>query len=199
MRIGIFGGTFDPPHIGHLILAEDAREQLRLDRILWVLTPFPPHKTTQKISPVQDRMSMVMLAIAGNSFFSLSRVDIDREPPHYAADTVGLLREKDPKDEFYYLMGSDSLRDLLTWHEPLRFVSLCHGIGVMTRHNETPDKSKLDLEIKGLSEKLYYLRTPVIEISGSDIRKRVEQEKSFRYLVPDKIIHYILNHKLYQS
>lgn len=199
LRIGIFGGTFDPPHIGHLILAEDAREQLKLERVLWVLTPFPPHKTMQKISPVQDRMSMVMLAIAGNSNFSLSRLDMDREPPHYAADTVTLLRESNPRDELFYLMGTDSLNDLPTWHEPHRFISSCDGIGVMLRHDETPDTSKLELEIRGLSEKLHFLHTPVIEISGLEIRNRVAHGESIRYLVTDKIYHYILNHKLYQS
>ncbi len=199
MRVGIFGGTFDPPHIGHLILAEDACEQLRLDQVLWVLTPFPPHKTMQKISPVQVRMSMVLLAIAGNIKFRLSRVDMDREPPHYAADTVALLREKNPKDELFYLMGADSLNDLVSWHEPQRFVSLCQGIGVMMRHDETPGISKAELEIGGLKEKLHFLKTPVVEISGSDIRDRAANEKSFRYLVLDKIHQYILNHKLYQS
>lgn len=199
MRIGIFGGTFDPPHIGHLILAEDAREQLDLDQVLWVLTPYPPHKTMQKISPVQDRMSMVLLAIAGNSNFNLSRVDMDREPPHFAADTVAILREKNPKDEFFYLMGADSLNDLPAWHEPHMFISLCHGIAVMMRHDEALETSKLELEIGGLSEKLHFLQTPVIEISGSDIRARVGEGKSIRYLVPDKIHHYILNHKLYHS
>jgi nicotinate-nucleotide adenylyltransferase len=198
MRIGIFGGTFDPPHIGHQILAEDAREQLGLDQVLWVLTPFPPHKTTQKISPIQDRMSMVLLAIAGNTTFYLSRVDIDREPPHYAADTVALLHEKNPKDKLFYLMGADSLDDLPAWHEPQRFVSLCYGIGVMMRKDKIPDTSKLELKIVGLSEKLHFLRTPMIEISGSDIRERATAGKSFRYLVPEKIHHYILNQKLYQ-
>jgi nicotinate-nucleotide adenylyltransferase len=198
MRIGIFGGTFDPPHIGHLILAEDAREQLELDQVLWVLTSFPPHKTMQRISPVQDRMTMVLLAIAGNIKFSFSRVEIDRPPPHYAADTVALLREKNPRDEFYYLMGADSLGDLPTWHDPKRFVSLCNGIGVMMRQNEALNPSKLELKIIGLHEKLHFLKTPLIEISGSDIRDRAAGGKPFRYLVPDKIFRYILNHKLYQ-
>jgi nicotinate-nucleotide adenylyltransferase len=198
MRIGIFGGTFDPPHIGHLILAEDACAQMGLDQVLWVLTPFPPHKKRQKISPVQDRMSMVLLAIAGNSNFNLSRVDIDRDPPHYAVDTVALLREKNPKDEFFYLMGADSLIDLPTWHEPQRFISQCRGIAVMKRQDETIDTSKIELEIGSLKGKLYFLQTPQIEISGSDIRLRAASGKSFRYLVPDKIYHFILNHKLYQ-
>ncbi len=199
MRIGIFGGTFDPPHLGHLILAEDAREQLGLDQVLWVLTPYPPHKTKQRISPLHDRMSMVLLAISGNAKFNLSRVDIDRPPPHYAVDTVAMLREKKPKDEFFYLMGADSLSDLLTWHEPEKFVSLCHGIGVMMRHEDDPNTTNLELKIPNLSDKLHFLETPLIEISGSFIRDRASGGKQFRYLVPDKIHQYIFNHKLYQS
>jgi nicotinate-nucleotide adenylyltransferase len=198
MRIGVFGGTFDPPHIGHLILAEDAREQLELDLVLWVLTPYPPHKTKQKISPVHDRMSMVLLAISGNAKFSLSRVDIDRQPPHYAVDTVALLVEKNAKAEIVYLMGADSLNDLPTWHEPGKLVELCHGIGVMMRHGEVPNTHQLELQIAGLSEKLHLLETPLIEVSGSDIRHRVAAGKQFRYLVPEKVHHYILNHILYK-
>lgn len=199
MKFGIFGGTFDPPHIGHLILAEEASEQLVLDQVLWVLTPFPPHKTNQKISPIQDRMTMVLLAITGNRKFNLSRVDIDRPPPHYAVDTVSLLSEKYPGNEYYYLMGADSLNDLPTWHEPIQFVSRCHGIGVMIRHGESIDSSKLEAEIPGLNEKLHFLKTPQIDVSGSGIRSRVESGRQFRYYVPDKIFHYILNHKLYQD
>jgi len=199
MKIGIFGGTFDPPHIGHLILAEEAQAQLELDHVLWVLTPFPPHKKMQKICPLNDRMTMLLLAIAGNKKFSLSRVDIDRQPPHYAVDTVAQLREKSPKAEFYYLMGADSLNDLPTWHEPVQFVTLCHGIGIMMRHGESPVTTNLEAEITGLTEKLHFLQTPRIEISGTDIRRRVGNGMQFRYFVPEKIYHYILNHKLYQS
>jgi len=199
MKIGIFGGTFDPPHIGHLILAEEAAEQLELDHVLWVLTPFPPHKKKQIISQLQDRMSMVLLAIAGNPKFSLSRVDIDRQPPHYAADTVSLMREKSPGDEFIYLMGVDSLNDLPTWHEPVKFVSLCHGVGIMMRHGESVDATSLEAQIPGIYKKLRFLETPIIDISGSDIRRRVESGKQFRYFVPEKIFHYILNHKMYQD
>jgi len=198
MKIGIFGGTFDPPHIGHLILAEEAAEQLELDHVLWVLTPFPPHKKMQKISSLQDRMSMVLLAIAENRMFSLSRVDIDRQPPHYAADTVLLLREKSPVDEFYYLMGADSLNDLPTWHEPVLFVSYCHVIGIMGRPEEFVNTTALETQIPGLNKKLHFLNTPLIQISGSDIRSRVHGGKQFRYFVPEKIYHFILNHKLYQ-
>jgi nicotinate-nucleotide adenylyltransferase len=199
MRIGIFGGTFDPPHIGHLILAQEAQAQLVLDHVLWVLTPFPPHKIMQKISPIPDRITMVLMAIAGNRKFSLSRVDIDRQPPHFAVDTVAILREKSPKDEFIYLMGADSLNDLPDWHDPVQFVSICDDIGIMVRSGETVLTSKLEAKIPGLTEKLHFLETPIIEISGTDIRNRVENGKQFRYFVPGRIYHYILNHKLYQS
>jgi nicotinate-nucleotide adenylyltransferase len=153
----------------------------------------------QKISPLQDRMTMVLLAIAGNQNFSLSRVDIDRQPPHYAIDTVKLLREKYPRDEYIYLMGADSLFDLPTWHDPVQFVEQCHGLGIMKRHGELVDTTQLEAEIPGLREKIHFLETPIIEISGSDIRRRVESGLQFRYFVPDKIYHYIINHRLYQS
>lgn len=197
MKIGIFGGTFDPPHIGHLILAEEALEQLSLDEILWVLTPFPPHKVDIKVSPVEDRMTMVLLAIAGNSKFNLSRVDLDRPAPQYASGTMLILTDKYPKDELVYLMGADSLNELKTWHEPMRFISLCHGIGVMRRHGENYDVENIEQEFPGIKKKLLFIETPIIEISGSDIRERAAQGRGFRYFIPDKIFHYILNHKLY--
>jgi nicotinate-nucleotide adenylyltransferase len=199
MRIGIFGGTFNPPHIGHLILAQEALAQLLLDQVLWVVTPFPPHKKMQEILPIQDRITMVLLAISGNTKFKLSRIDIDRQPPHYAVDTVALLRNKFPEDEFYYLMGADSLNDLKDWHDPIRFISICHGIGIMMRHGEAVDTQKLVADIPGLNNKLHFLETPVIEISGTDIRNRVMSNNQFRYFVPEKIYHYIINHKLYQA
>ncbi len=198
MKIGIFGGTFDPPHIGHLILAQEAMEQLQLDHILWVLTPFPPQKPNQKISALDDRMTLVLLAIAGNSAFGLSRVDIDRQPPHYAVDTMALLHKRSPKDELYYLMGGDSLNDLPAWHEPVKFVSACHRIGVMMRQGEVIDLAKLEAQIAGLREKIIFLQAPNIEISGSEIRKRAGDGKQFRYFIPEKIYRYILNHRLYQ-
>jgi len=199
MRIGILGGTFDPPHIGHLILASEAQEQLDLDHVLWVLTPYPPHKRSQKISPLENRLTMVLLAIAGNPRFKLSRVDIDREPPHFATDTVTVLRQKSPKDMFYYLLGADSMFDLPTWHEPDKFISLCDGIGVMMRNDISGDMKKLRESLPGLQKKLHILEVPLIDISGSDIRRRVADGKQFRYFVTDKIYHYILNHQLYQS
>jgi nicotinate-nucleotide adenylyltransferase len=199
MKLGILGGTFDPPHIGHLILAEEAQAQLKLDHVLWVLTPFPPHKKKQKITPLKDRLKMVVGAITDNPIFILSTVDINRPQPHYAVDTLQLLHDAAPNDELYYLMGADELNDLPTWHQPVVFLCRCKGIGVMMRHGETINIAQLEGEIPGLSAKLHYLKTPIIEISASDIRKRVEQGKNFRYFVPKAVFQYIIKNKLYLS
>src|SRR5512134_3010613 len=104
MRLGIFGGTFDPPHLGHLILAAEAQAQLGLERILWVLTPFPPHKTDQQVTSLGDRLDLLAAALDDDPAFELCRVDIDRPPPHYAVDTVGLLHAQYPQARLVYLM-----------------------------------------------------------------------------------------------
>jgi nicotinate-nucleotide adenylyltransferase len=197
MKIGVFGGTFDPPHIGHLILAQESQYQLQLDRILWVLTPFPPHKTSEVISPVAHRSEMLKLAIENNRDFQFSTIDIDRVPPLYAVDTLQLLKDKAPKDEFHYLMGGDSLSELLTWHHPAEFVDICSGIVVMLRGNQELYVSKLEEAIPGLKKKAHYLQTPLIEISATDIRNRVKKGGNFRYFVPEKVYQYILKNELY--
>jgi len=131
-RVGVFGGTFDPPHNGHLALANAARQQLGLDNVLWVITADPPHKRGHFISPAADRLSLVNAAIAGQPGMVLSRVELDRPGPQWAADTVRLLSEADPETDLVYLMGGDSLRDLPNWGRPdqlLRYASL----GVLRR------------------------------------------------------------------
>ncbi len=133
LRLGIFGGTFDPPHIAHLILAAEAVDQMALDKVLWVLTPFPPHKTDKEITPCAQRLELLQAAIAGDSRFELSRVEIDRQPPHFALDTVTLLHQAYPGSRLVYLMGGDSLADLPVWYKPQQFVAACDEIGVMQR------------------------------------------------------------------
>lgn len=199
MRIGILGGTFDPPHSGHLILASEALEQLNLDQVLWVLTPDPPHKQDQVITTLPDRLTMVELAIEGNPRFILSRVDIDRPPPHFAVDTMVILRQQSPEDEFYYLMGLDSLDDLPDWHMPVEFVQQCHYIAVMLRAGEHVDVPELEADIPGLSNRLIFLRTPIIEISGAEIRRRAYKGRPYRYFLPDKVYQYIQEKHLYQA
>jgi nicotinate-nucleotide adenylyltransferase len=199
MKIGVFGGTFDPPHIGHQILAAEAAEQLNLDQVLWVLTPYPPHKTDQEITPLENRLIMVEIALSGNKEFALSKIDINRKPPHYAKDTLALLRNQSPDDEFYYLMGLDSLNDLKKWHMPAEFIDLCHGIGVMLRIGENLDTEKIFIEFPGLYGKLYLLKIPIIEISSSEIRTRIKMGEHFRYFVLEDIYQYILKNRLYQG
>jgi len=199
MRIGIFGGTFDPPHIGHLILAAEAQFQLGLDQILWVLTPYPPHKQGHNITLIQHRIDMVQLAIAGNKSFKLSRVDIDRIPPHYAVDTMRLLRENTPGADLIYLMGEDSLIDLPTWHKPAEFVNECSLIGIMRRPGTGCNFPELEALIPGIDRKLQFLDTPLIEISATLIRQRIMNGEPFRYYLNPNVYQLVKKRNLYKN
>ena len=199
MRLGILGGTFDPPHIGHLVLASEAQAQLGLQLVLWVLTPSPPHKQDQLIAPLPDRLAMLLAALGDNPFFRLSRVDIERQPPHYAVDTVRLLQASHPEAELIYLMGGDSLRDLLTWHQPAAFVQACAAIGVMQRLGVPVDLERVYQAIPGLAEKVTFIETPWLEISSSDIRQRVQQGRPYRYLLPQLVFDLIAQRELYRQ
>ncbi|HNB50691.1 MAG TPA: nicotinate-nucleotide adenylyltransferase, partial [Anaerolineales bacterium] len=187
MRIGIFGGTFDPPHLGHLILAAEAYHQCRLDRLLWVLTPDPPHKPDQKITPLATRLAMVQACIADAPEFELSTVDIDRAPPHYALDTVRLLREQHPNDKLIYLMGSDSLLNLHLWHQPLDFIRACDGIGVTRRTDEYINLPALDARLPGLAGKVQFVVSMILGISSSEIRTRIGSGAPVRYYLHPKV------------
>lgn len=199
MKLGIFGGTFDPPHLGHLILAAEAQHQLALDCVLWVLTSDPPHKTGQSISGWSIRLELLEAAIGENKGFIISRVDIDRPPPHYAFETVRLLKRDYPEAELVYLMGGDELRDLPTWKQPSDFVSACDAIGVMRRPADAIDLSILERDIPGLTEKVWFLAAPLIEISASEIRRRARLGQPIRYFLPPPVYDLILERKLYQS
>ncbi|MCC6146005.1 MAG: nicotinate (nicotinamide) nucleotide adenylyltransferase [Anaerolineaceae bacterium] len=197
MRIGIFGGTFDPPHLGHLILAEEALYQLALDRILWVLTEIPPHKLGWRITELEDRVRLTEAAIGCHPFFSLSRIEIDRPGPHFAVDTVRMLKEEYPHDGLFYIMGEDSLRDLPTWRSPDDFVHEVDGIGVMRRTGVTLDSAGLEESLKGIFSKVLFFDTPLIEISASAIRERVRAGKPFRYFLLPQVYDLILENDLY--
>ncbi len=197
MKIGIFGGTFDPPHIGHQILAAEALEQLCLDCVYWVLTPYPPHKQSGLVTSVSHRLKMVELAIDDNPNFILSNVDIERDPPHYALDTILILKAILPGDELFYLMGLDSLNDLPAWHHPIDFIAVCDHIGVMVREGQELNLAQLEIRIPGISKKVLFLKTPLIGISASDIRARAISGRQFRYLVPNSVYQYIQKNHLY--
>ncbi len=198
-RIGVFGGTFDPPHVAHLILACEARAQLHLDKLLWVLTSIPPHKLGQPITPLDDRLAMLKLALANEPAFQISRVDIDRPGPHYSTDTMRLLHEADPAATLVFLIGEDSLRDLTTWHEPAKLVAECDEIGVMRRPGVLTDPVALEKEIPGLAAKAHFVEAPLLEIASNDIRRRVEDGRPFRYFVPEAVYGYIVEKGLYRK
>jgi len=197
-RIGIFGGTFDPPHLGHLILASEARAQLRLNRLLWVLTPIPPHKLNQPISSLEDRLAMVKLALKDEPAFEFSGIEIKRPGPHYTLDTLRIVSEQYPKADVILLLGGDSLRDLPTWHKPMEVVAACHQIGVMRRPGDSIDMAKLEKKIPGLNRKVKFVEAPLLEIASSEIRRRAARGLPFRYYLLPAIYQYIQKHHLYQ-
>ncbi len=198
-RLGIFGGTFDPPHIGHLILATEARDQLDLDCTVWMLTPDPPHKRGEKVTDIEHRLNMVKLAIEDDDRFKLSYVDINRPGPHYTVDSVKLLKEQYPERELFYLMGGDSLQHLPEWHQSNALLSHLDGVGVMRRPGDDIDLSELVDALPELSEKLHFVTAPLLEISAEQIRIRAGESRAYRYYVLPKIYRYILKHGLYQD
>jgi nicotinate-nucleotide adenylyltransferase len=197
-RIGIFGGTFDPPHVGHLILASEAHARLQLDRLLWVLTPDPPHKQDQVITGLAHRLAMVRLAISGEPDFELSTVEMDRPGPHFALDTVKAVADLNPGAELVYLMGGDSLHDLPTWHQPSELVAALYAIGVMHRPGDAVDLHALEGVIPGISRRIHFVDAPMMEISSSEIRRRVSTDQPFRYFLPPPVFQYIRENNLYR-
>ncbi len=197
MRIGVFGGTFDPPHLGHLILATEAAYQFHLARVLWVLTPDPPHKLVVPVSPVEYRLQMVQTIIAGDDLFKLSRVDLDRPGPHYAVDTLHLLHKADLDAELVYLMGGDSLRDLPTWYHPKELLNICSVLGVMHRVGEDVDLAALEQQLPGLAARVEFIVAPLMEISSSQIRQRIANGQPFKHFLTRSVYTIIRMNGLY--
>lgn len=198
-RIGIFGGTFDPPHVAHLVLAAECLYQLGLDRILWVLTPNPPHKLGQEISPLPQRLELLQAALAGNPAFRLSRVDIDRPAPHYAVGTIPLLRAAFPRAELVYLIGGDSLHDLPRWFHPAELVEAVDAFGVMRRPGDAVDLPALERSLPGLASKTHFVDAPLLEISSTQIRARVAASRPYRYYLPVRVYRLIEARGYYRS
>ena len=198
-RLGIFGGTFDPPHVGHQILAMEAYDQLQLDKVLWVLAPNPPHKLGKKISDLEIRIEMVRAAIDDDPIFEFSSVDIDRPGPHYVLDTMRILREQRSGAELVFLMGGDSLHDLPTWHKPDVFIDACDYLGVMHRPGEVIELEELETRFPGLSTKVEFIEAPLLEISSNQIRSLAIEDKPFRYYLPFEVFKIVEARDLYQK
>ncbi|MBA7683487.1 Nicotinate-nucleotide adenylyltransferase [subsurface metagenome] len=198
MNIGVLGGTFDPIHMGHLIVAEGVKIQLDLAEILFVPAGQPWLKVNNYISPIKHRVQMVSLALASKPYFKLSTIEIERAGPSYTVDTIAELRSQiGTGDKLFFILGWDNLVQLPQWREPSRLVEMCPLVAVPRVGYPTPELSSLEAAIPGLSENTILLNTPQIDISASQIRDRVAQGLSIRNLVPEPVERYIAQHKLY--
>ena len=196
-RLGIIGGTFDPIHLGHLIIAEEFWYRLRLERVLFLPTSSPPHKVGQAISPVDDRLAMLGLAIEGNPHFAISVIDAERPGLTYTADTLPILQARNPRAQLYFLIGLDSLRDLPTWHEPGRIVRQAR-LGVAGRPGVELDLPAVLAQVPEAAGRIDFVDVPLIGISASDIRQRVRDGAPITYQVPAAVEAYIYAHRLYR-
>jgi nicotinate-nucleotide adenylyltransferase len=200
MDIGVLGGTFDPIHSGHLIIAEEARLKLRLARVLFVPAGQPWLKTGRTISPAAHRVEMVRGAIATNPHFELSTVEVDRPGPSYSVQTIAILQQQlGTEAAFFFLVGWDSLAELPQWKEPAKLIQLCKLVAVTRPGFSRPDLKTLEASVPGVTQSFVWLDIPPVDISSSDIRKRVAQGLSIHDLVSDEVESYIKEQKLYRQ
>lgn len=196
-RVGLFGGTFDPIHYGHLVIAEDARVYLGLDKVHFAPAFQPPHKSQGTYSSFEHRVSMVELAIKSNPRFSLSLIETRLPVPSYTVDTVRAFRRELPADTvLYFIMGMDSLANILTWHKPGELLQLCR-IVVAERAGYQVDIASLDARLPGLRQSLELIDTPELSISSTDLQRRLRRGLSVRYQLPTLVEQYILRQNLY--
>lgn len=199
MRIGILGGTFDPVHIGHLVVAEEARVKLGLDQVVFVPTGQPWLKVDRPVTPSSQRLEMVRLATEGNAYFWVSTEEVERPGPTYTVDTLMSFAEKLGPAEFDFIMGQDSFADFPLWKDPERVLELCRLVVVPRTGTTLADLDAVSREVHGVREKTIQLDAPVIGISSSDLRRRRATGQSIRYLVPGQVEDYIREQGLYSS
>jgi nicotinate-nucleotide adenylyltransferase len=202
MRIGVFGGTFDPVHVGHLILAEQAREQGRLDEVWFVPAPRPPQKEGQAVTRFEARVEMLALATAGNPSFRVDELEKERHGPSYTVETLAELRRRHPAHTFFLLIGSDALADLPTWRDPAGILAQA-GLLVMARPgsplysaDELRGRLGLAADVPVSVEVVW---APLIEIASRVLRRRMSEGRSIRYMVPRGVEAYIHDKGLYRT
>jgi len=198
VNIGVLGGTFDPIHVGHLILAEEARIKLGLSKVLFVPAGQPWLKVDRVITPQNHRVEMVRRAITTNPYFELGTVEVERPGPSYTVDTMTMLqKELGAEANFFFILGHDTLADLWLWKEPRELVQICRLVVAPRLSSSLLDLNSLELAIPGVRDNIIQLDMPVVEISSSEIRRRLAQGLSIRYLVPDEVEKYIIEQKVY--
>lgn len=199
-KVGILGGTFDPIHLGHLIIGENAYDECELENVLVMPSGQPPHKENSTISDEKHRSTMVKLAIAGNKHFEYSDFELNRKGNIYTADTLELLTSKYPDIHFFFILGEDSLLDIEKWYEPAKIMGLC---SIVVTHRNDGDDTILNKQIEYLKCKynadIIKLDVPLIDISSTNIRERVSQGKTIKYFVNSEVESYIYKNNLYKE
>jgi nicotinate-nucleotide adenylyltransferase len=200
MKVGIMGGTFDPPHIAHLIIAELARVRLELDKIVFIPAGDPWMKSAHIITSTEKRVEMVSLAIASNPAFSLSHIEVNRPGPTYTVDTIEQLSEEVGHDAgLFLLLGWDSVAELPSWKAPYRISKMARIVAFPRPGFVKPNTAELEKTMPGIAERIVYIDEPYLSISSTCIRQRVREGKSIRYMVPDTIGQYITENNLYKA
>lgn len=198
MKIGIMGGTFDPPHIGHLVIAEQAYQQLQLDAIWFAPVGQPPHKDNQLVTPAVHRVEMTRLAIRNNPHFALIEDDVKRPAPHYITVLFEMLQEAHRGYQWYLIIGGDSFVELPRWYQPSRLLQLTR-LAVALRPGYIPDMPKLEESLPGVTANTEWLDSPLIDLASHDLQRRARMGLSLRYIIPDRVADYIHQHQLYSN
>ena len=198
MDIGVLGGTFDPIHLGHLLVAEEVRTQLGLAEIVFVPASQPQLRANSPVAPAEHRVQMIRLALANKPYCKLSTTEIDRAGPSYSVDTIAEFQgQLGAQDELFFILGWDSLAELPQWREPSRLIKLCRLVAVPRPGYSLPDLNQLEAKIPGLPRRVILMEKPEIDISATEIRNRVAQGLSIRHLIPESVERYIKQYRLY--
>jgi nicotinate-nucleotide adenylyltransferase len=198
VHVGIYGGIFNPPHLGHLVAAQEAHAQLGLDLVVWMPVGEPPHRSIEPDPGAEVRLELVELAIAGDERFRTSRLELDRGGPSYTVDTLRALREQGPDDELFLILGGDQASALPRWREPEEILKLAT---VVVFARATHSRNAIGVQLARLrgAEKLRFLDMPRIDISSTMVRRRAAAGSPIRYLVPDKVANFIGAQNLYSA
>jgi nicotinate-nucleotide adenylyltransferase len=200
MKIGVLGGTFDPIHLGHLAIAEEARRLLALSQVIFMPAGQPYFKDTSVISPAEDRVKMLELAVAGQPAYLISRLEIERPGPSYAVDSIAKIKAQlNPADELFFIMGWDSLLSLHLWHEAVRLIKLCRILAAPRPGYPPPDLRLLEPDLPGIARRATVMPGPLIDISATLIREKVRRGLPLDGLVPPAVVAYIRERGLYKN
>ncbi len=198
-KIGILGGTFDPIHYGHLFIAENAREFFSLDKVIFIPTGTPPHKLSHNITDKMHRYNMTRLAIDGNPNFDISKIEIDRNSTCYTIDTIAQLEKLYPNSTFYYIVGADSLLDMVNWKYFKKLFKIIEIISINRITSNTIDFYEATKRMKEEDgAKIHTLEMPILEVSSTEIRRRIKENLTVRYMLPNSVIEYIFSNDIYE-